>query len=185
MLVSSQRLFVVLMLCGLSISSGCYLDYPDHTGTAEVQGTVFLDGLPVNQAMVVFMPADLRAGYDEIIPFAFGLTDANGEFSMIYRDKSRDIQAANYAVIVSQVLAQKDPAGQALGKWPMGLLPEVTSQIDTIDNVKDTIPDIYNRQTILRYEVKPSPKILKPVFQLTSVDPRLLESSKPLILDRE
>ena len=94
----------------LALTSGCYPDWPEHSGTAQVEGEVFLDGFPLNHATVVFLPTKLKSTSGKIMPVVYGKTDARGMFKLKYRDGSRDLMAGKYVVLISLIESKSDPS---------------------------------------------------------------------------
>ena len=166
-----SRLTVVLALV---VVGGCYPDWPEHTGTAEIHGTVTLDGLPVNKANVVFLPVKLRTVGDKIMPLAYGITDAEGGFQLEYSDGRRELMAGTYTVMISKVAHSEDDEGRTVEPWRTALLPDTVSALAAFSEQGETIPSIYNRNSSLLYEVEASPSIARPRFELSSID-RTLE----------
>lgn len=175
---STKIVVVLLFTFGFLASGGCYLDYPEHGGSAEVQGVVTLDGLPVNDAKIVFLPKKLRRPLGKIIPLGFGVTDANGTFTLQHVNgspgsKPKEIKAGEYLVLVSKTVAEKDLEGKPLSPWQTEFLDEDIRNLARFRDSEESIPNRYNRETTLTYKVTPSPKILRPEFKLTSLDPLL------------
>jgi hypothetical protein len=73
--------------------SGCYPDWPEHAGTAVIRGNITLDGLPLGKANVAFVPLSLHANYSEVMPIAYGQTDAGGDFDLAYGDETKEVMA--------------------------------------------------------------------------------------------
>jgi hypothetical protein len=69
-----QRGFI--LLCGLTLASGCGGGAPAYT-TAPVSGTVKLDGKPLGNAMVQFHPTG-----EKHVQVAVGRTDADGRYEL-------------------------------------------------------------------------------------------------------
>jgi len=121
MLVRSDRRgqgFLALVTLGLGLSlmflvvmtTGCYPDWPEHSGTAQVEGEVILDGLPLSHATVFFLPTKLKSASGKIMPVVYGKTDACGMFKMKYRDGSSDLMAGHYDVLISLIESKSDPS---------------------------------------------------------------------------
>jgi hypothetical protein len=165
----------ILLLSSLVALSGCNPDWPEHAGTAEVHGEVTLDGIPVGQAKVVFVPVKFRNVGDKIMPMAYGKTDAEGKFQLEYSDQGTDLIAGTYTVIISKFEEEKELTGNVVGDWQNQLLPDSISSLAAFRDEGETIPSIYNRNSILNYEIRASPSIVRPKFELKSIDPALEE----------
>lgn len=81
----------ILAALALVLSVGCGR-VPDNLG--HVSGTVTLDGQPLANATVVFSPT--TAGSQSI-----AVTDANGEYSLLYASKIRGAEPGEHRVAVS------------------------------------------------------------------------------------
>ncbi|MEM9940545.1 MAG: hypothetical protein AAF939_03070 [Planctomycetota bacterium] len=157
------------------LSVGCYPDYPVHTGGAEVQGVVKLDGRPVNQAKVVFLPTRFR-NRNNTLPICFGITNGDGQFTLTTASGEKEIPAAKYRILICRKKLEKDAEGSRLYPWTTGLMPQSAAGVANIEHSDETIPSIYNLESRLDYLIQPSPKIVRPVFDLSSVDKLLVEN---------
>lgn len=120
--VRGLLLFAVLM-CGCGSGS-------DRPELQPVEGTVTLDGKPVNGATVLFQPANGRPSK--------GVTDESGQYELIYRPGVEGAVLGTHKVSISTYREARpdaeDPALQA--------------------EQKETIPAQYNVNTTLTAEVK-------------------------------
>ncbi|MFK7768773.1 MAG: hypothetical protein AB8B55_16245 [Mariniblastus sp.] len=174
-----KRSLIGLLLIGaLMIVPGCYPDWPEHAGNAEVHGEVTLDGKPVHNAKVVFIPLQLKSSTGRLMPLAFGITNAEGEFELQYSDKSKEMIAGTYNVVISKIKSadgtdgNATSAGQGSAAWPEEFFPRGFSSTP-MHGFKEEIPSNYNRQSTLNYTIEASPGIIRPKFELSSVDPLL------------
>jgi hypothetical protein len=107
---------------------------------APVKGQVLLDGKPVDQAKIVFMPSTVRED-GESGPYSQGLTDAEGRFALETVEPSPRTGAVvgPHRIIVSTKQARLDP--------------EVLDR--EIIDVPESIPweYTYYKRTPLKYEV--------------------------------
>jgi len=196
MLVRADRRgqeFLTLVTLGLGLSlmflvvltTGCYPDWPEHSGTAQVEGEVFLDGFPLNHATVVFLPTKLKSASGEIMPVVYGKTDARGMFKMKYRDGSRDLMAGHYDVLISLIESKSDPSvdkpdgaaadspaapAESINETHASSLMMIKGMIadaqsgpvtraDLIEQIDrdQVVPALYNRESNLKYEIVASP----------------------------
>jgi len=97
------------LLFSLAVTSGCYPDWPEHSGTAPVEGEVLLDGFPLNKANVVFVPSKLKNKSGKFMPLVYGKSDMKGMFKMKYADGSENIMAGDYYVLISLVESKATP----------------------------------------------------------------------------
>jgi hypothetical protein len=124
-----------LLVLGVVVASGC-----GGLKTAQVSGTVKLDGKPLPNASVTFQPVgegNLNPG-----PGSYGVTNDKGEYTLAVNPQT---------------------SGAVLGKHRV----EITSRIDDgQDNnpnedrrtkARDRVPAQYNIRSTLTYEVKSGP----------------------------
>jgi len=175
-----RRLLAKTMLCpwlmllvATMLLPGCYPDWPEHSGTAQVEGEVFLDGFPINHTNVVFLPAKLRNKAGQLLPLAYGKTDARGKFKMEDRTGSPNILAGQYYVLISLVDVKPtkeggsaDDESQRSTRVLSDVLADAQSApvsraelLELIDQ-DQVVPAIYNRQSSIEYD-------------LTTIDPLL------------
>ena len=188
-----------LMVC-VALTSGCYPDWPEHSGTAQVEGEVVLDGFPLNHATVVFLPTKLKSDSGKIMPLVYGKTDARGMFKMKYRDGSRDLMAGKYDILISLIESKSDSSADQsddgskvdssadssvkekhaksldmvhsmIANAHAGLFTRA-ERVEQIDR-NQVVPAFYNRESELLYEIVASPGILRTKFELSSIDPLL------------
>ena len=76
--------FRLALMASFLFTLGCYPDWPEHSGTAQVEGEVFLDGFPLNKANIVFLPSKLKSKSGKLMKLAYGKCDARGKFKMAY-----------------------------------------------------------------------------------------------------
>ena len=163
-------LFVrVLLLLSLVCAVGCYPDWPDHAGTAVVRGKVTLDGLPLGDANVVFVPVGLHTNGTKLMPIAYGKTDAGGDFSLAYSDGTKELLAGRYNVIISKM----ESGDEGTNDLAPGLIPDSMRQLEVFSAQGEQVPLIYNRNSELKYVITSSPSIVRPLLELTSVDPSI------------
>ena len=186
---ASTTIGMLALLISFALVSGCYPDWPEHSGTAQVEGEVFLDGFPINKANIVFLPTTLKNQSGKLMPLAFGQCDARGKFKMEYRDGSPNILAGKYHVVITLVdiesaLSNGDPfapnqISESSSNSLQNLLaaaksgPVSRAQLAEQVDRHQVVPAIYNRLTSLKYEVVASPGIVRTKFDLPSVDPLL------------
>ena len=110
---SSPSVFSPMCLCvavaAFATATGCNSSKFEF---ANVEGQVSLDGKPVNQAKVVFMPSKPTAN-GESGPFSQGVTDAEGRFVLqtVERSPRAGAVVGPHRIIVSTKRARLDPDG--------------------------------------------------------------------------
>ena len=177
------------LMASFVLTLGCYPDWAEHSGTAEVEGEVFLDGFPLNKANIVFLPSKLKSKSGQLTKLAYGKCDARGKFKMAYRDGSPDITAGKFYVIISLVDTESAKKNSLLflpnqnNETNLMLFNRMLAEAESspvspaklreqIDR-DQVVPALYNRQSELSYEVVASPGIVRTKFDLSSVDPLL------------
>lgn len=127
------KTFILVLLVSSSLlctSLGCGVDGPD---IATVEGTVTMDGKPLEGATVVFVPTGGRP--------AGGPTDANGKYVLNFSGGRKGAIPGENRV---QITTKRDPSSDADGK-PVPGKPE-------------TIPAEYNSRSTLKFDVKQGEK---------------------------
>lgn len=175
--LSIVRFFPVLWMPLLAILLlGCSSDWPKETGTAVVEGTLTLDGSPVDKGLVVFIPENLHTTRQEVMPMAYGRTDAAGNFKLAYSDGNRQLLAGKYSVIISKSRTPDDDEAAA-SRWSSALLPDSVANLASFDEDQELIPARYNESSTLVFEIRRSNETLDCQFDLTTADPLLRASS--------
>ncbi len=93
------RNLMLLMICSLTVSSGCSGRDVPELGT--VTGIVTLDGKPLEKAVVMFQPDNARPSRGE--------TDAAGRYTLIYTRESRGAVPGTHSVNIRT--RREDDAG--------------------------------------------------------------------------
>lgn len=134
LLLASSILFFI------ALAAGCKNETKTASRTCEVVGKVLLDGEPLEDAKVVFLPQETGAG-DPGYPLAFGISDNKGRFALkrvaIVADQLKQIPHGRYRVIVSKIV-----------------------------DGKERIPKRYNLQTELVYELETEEPFSRPEFDI-------------------
>jgi hypothetical protein len=164
MRIQLMLFFSAVLVCG------CVPEKPKQPATAPVQGTVLLDGLPVDQAKIVFVPAGLRSVDEKIMRLAYGTTDADGNFELAHSDGTKELLAGTYTVLISKMNSDRDR---------MSLLDESFADLVKVHGPDEIIPPIYNRESTLMFKLNGSSSIVRPKFELTSMATELDQESNP------
>jgi hypothetical protein len=118
---------------------GCDPDWPSAHTTCEVRGQIKLEGKPVVDAKVVFVPQRLKAN-SKVSQIASGTSDDRGEFFLeIDSRKPKQIAHDRYRVLISKVV-----------------------------DGEETLHQSYNSKSVLEYDVKTQEAFDRPVFELKS-----------------
>ncbi len=167
--------FQTTLILATALSLGCIPESPLPPGTSIVKGTVLLDGSPLDHAKIVFLPANLRNSDETILPLAYGITDAAGEFELAYSDGTKKLHAGRYAVIISKVNLDKNAEDNRIEPWQMFLLSEPLADLSGFNESGELIPANYNRDSTLICDVQASYSVFRPRFELSSMDTTLAE----------
>lgn len=132
MLPSSQRMwFLVATIAALfSVLSGCGAGGPE---LIPVSGTVRMDGKPLADAQVRFIPE--VQGSEPARP-TIGRTKADGTFVLEYSTERQGVLPGKYRVLIN--------TGRVADDGRKGV---------RIPGVPETVPDIYNTKSTLNAEV--------------------------------
>ena len=144
---------------------GCDPDRVVPPEIAEVHGTILLDGHALPNCKVVFVPEGAYKGSKWAM--SYGTTDDKGNFQLAMRDEITGANSGWHRVYVSYI------SGEDAGGDSTDISPNDAFKIQEPSN--ELVPFFYNRDTELRYEVKKGRGILRPKFELTSIDPSLLQ----------
>lgn len=147
----------------LVICCGCQFLDPDPVQLLPVGGIVILDGQPLADAKVLFVPQDKDLGHRFATSYA--ITDDNGRFELRLSDNRSGAYAGWHYVLVS-----KPKEGS---RTPT--IEPISTELDLdefIDDHHDVVPRYYNVETELKFEVVPG-RINRAEFELSSVDPLL------------
>lgn len=129
MVIAFHWRLVAALCAGLLLSSGC-----GDTGNRQaIEGTVTIDGQPLDEGQITFLPQEGTEG-----PTA-GAPVHNGKFVVA---QEQGVFAGHFRVEITAVR----PTGKTIAD------PE-TDQV--IDDVEQYLPDRYNRESELTAEVKP------------------------------
>ncbi len=180
-----NRVGCLVLLAAVCLSFGCQRDYVRPGDMVEIRGKVTLDGRPVADARVVFVPQNATLSSQFLI--SYGTTDNRGEFELATRDDQEGALVGKHLVIISRA------------DYSTNSKPKLQGPVFTIDaNVvrqdvneawsilnesiqqqpDETIPFYYNLHSDLTIDVVPGRGIQDVNFELVSVDP-LLQQSPP------
>ena len=163
---SALPLTVLFLLATFSLLlTGCQKRYVDQPELVEIHGTILLDDQPVANTKVVFVPDGNYIGSKWSL--AYGVTNQDGEFQMKLRNGSQGVYSGWHRIYLSHIERNEVTEGE-LDLSPSGL--------DVGDTDGEAYPFFYNQESELRFEAKKGRGILRPKFELSTIDPVLLES---------
>ncbi len=182
---------LVLVLVGTFVVaiSGCDPDYVGGSGSADVAGHVSLDGDPVEGARVIFIPLRFtnrtkarfgQPGKTERTPMSYGVTDSDGKFELKKANGDAGATLGWHRVIISKRESTADLV------FDSDLNP--TAVVSAVEHAAaslgvrvqppgEVIPAMYNIRSILRTKVDSSLGKVRSEFDLTTIDPMLLEET--------
>ncbi len=114
---------LVLTIFGASIVSGCGGGAPDRPAVHKAGGIIKLNGTPVADATVQFVPAKGRP--------ATGKTDAKGEFSLTTYNTNDGAIEGSHTVTVSAPL-------------PANIVSNTPGELQAIEKANAAVPAKYN-----------------------------------------
>lgn len=168
--------FRLILIMATSLFCGCLFESTKQTGTAEVHGIITLDGSPLSQAYVVFVPDNLQTDDQKLMSIAYGVTDADGKCELAYSDGKKELLAGTYTVMISKVTPTNIDSQKTGQVWRSELLPKSVAKLPMFsENSGEVIPSIYHRNSNLKFKVQSSPNVVEHKFELTSVDPLIRE----------
>ena len=122
---SSKAIWLVLALALVS-TSACRSAPSDQPDLGQVSGVVTMDGAPLANAQVSFAPDEGRASQ--------AITDSEGKYELTYVGKTKGAKIGSHKVYITTYIEDdSDPDAQ---------------------NIKETIPEKYNKATTLTADVK-------------------------------
>lgn len=125
MKLSSKGIGIIVMVALMS-ASACRSKPSDQPDLGKVNGTVTMDGAPLAGALVSFAPDEGRASQ--------AVTDSEGKYDLIYQGKTKGAKVGSHKVhITTYIEDDSDPDAR---------------------KTKETVPVKYNKETILKAEVK-------------------------------
>jgi hypothetical protein len=127
---------------GLALSVGCGPGGPD---VATVEGTVLLDGKPLEGAMVLFTPTAGRP--------AGGLTDASGHYELVYSADRGGAMLGEHTVTIS-TFRPGDP-----DEGDVGVPEKVPARYNVQSDLKRTVED---KDNVIDFELDSKGKIIEP-----------------------
>lgn len=157
---------VLVALALLPHLMGCENQHAPKPELVEVHGQVLLDGQPVPGTKVVFVPDGDYIG-SKWFP-AYGTTNDMGEFQLKLRNGKIGAYSGWHRIFVSYMESDKEAAKV--------IDPFSKTGLQTAGTGGELYPAYYNRESDLRFEVKKDRGILRPKFELSSIDPILTES---------
>jgi hypothetical protein len=147
----TKRLAALLLGVFAAILCGCGQTGPDYgsLGLCSVQGTVTLDGTPLERALVQFEAADTT--------FSYGLTDGSGHYELMFN--SRQPGTMKGSKIVRIWSSRGIPGAAEAGSGEEGEDPDnAVAGVEGGDAAKpagqERVPAKYNRQSKLTANVE-------------------------------
>ena len=159
---------VAIVFLGLAIVSGCDSNFSGPEPTPEVSGKVTLDGQPLADTKIVFVPYRLYGPDGMKRQISYAVTDAQGEFSLKRGNNDLGTHLGMHRVVISK----KKTEGVRTGRLEVADLELFSSEFSELSQPADElIPTIYNLHSILTFKVDVTTS--QADFELSSVDPLL------------
>ncbi|MEM7455795.1 MAG: carboxypeptidase-like regulatory domain-containing protein [Planctomycetota bacterium] len=180
--VASPLAFLILSLTFTGCSSEMFSS-PVPPPMATVTGKVTLDGVPVANANVVFIPVSFLSQDGHKQYLSYGVTDDDGNFELIKANGTPGATPGWNRVMISSL----GPEGRqqniqnildGLMDTPSAAAMEgVARQFGFEGQPPDErIPAMYNKRSMLTFEIPHDQESAEAVFELTTVDPLLLQT---------
>ena len=165
-----------LLILGFALL-GCDLQDDQDVALVEVQGVVKLDGSPVENARVLFLPLEHQLQSD--FSLSYGVTDAEGKFQLQKNGLQSGAIEGSHRVFISKPITEGEADNQAL-KYQEGrsVLRSLSGASVPLMELKNEIPLHYNQSSDLVFEVVPGQGVNQANFELSTIDPMLEEESQ-------
>ena len=151
---------------------GCDLPHYSSVNLVEVQGFVKLDGEPVENARVLFLPMEYQLGPD--FALSYGVTDEQGEFQLRQNGLATGAIEGKHRVFISKPLGQGSPDDEGgLNRERLDMLRHFSTGAGPHAGTENAIPLHYNRFSDLFFDVVPGPGGVRADFDLSTIDPLL------------
>lgn len=162
--------FASLFLLTTFLPTSCIPDVLAGSSTKEVVGKVVLDGQPVENANIVFVPLKPFDKSGRKQNFSYATTDAGGNFILEQANGDLGAVTGRHRVIISKRMTRAHTAGTILA----GILADLQSssgksQFQQLPG--ELFPIIYNRQSTLTFNVDAAENKVEANFNLSSIDP--------------
>lgn len=166
-----KRNLAALIVLMSIFCAGCTLPNSSTVQLVPVTGEVLMDGKPLADAKVLFIPQNKDLGVRFAMSHA--VTDENGKFMLQLPDERPGAYVGWHHVLISKVANKPEvglPGTQvlAVGDSEFDLINR-----DLFGTSQDLVPRYYNAETELVFEVMPGRKHQTAKFELSSVDPLL------------
>jgi len=136
--------------------SGCGTEQSDSTSTIIVKGRVLLDDVPLAGARVTFIPiAPTDSSLVDMPPMAYGVTDAEGKYTLQQADGTDGVAKGQHTVIISKPIKQDEDRDEEL------------------ELITNAVPDFYRQHGYLKRHVMPMSGGQQMDFKLSTIDPLL------------
>lgn len=134
---------------------GCDSQQTDSTAIVAVRGQVLLDDVPLEGARVTFIPIlPLEAALLDIQAMSYGITDADGNYTLQQADGTNGAIKGEHTVMISKPIdTENDPL--------------------SLDSAADKVPEFYRQHGYLKRHVMPLAGGQKMDFKLSTIDPLL------------
>ena len=159
-----------VLVMTMLLPTGCDPDYQGGPATADVVGSVTMDGHPVQNAHVVFIPIKYESVSGQTQNFSYGTTDATGNFTLKMANGKAGAAKGIHRVLISK-LSQADAKKNESFKAAIATLDRVS----LAQPKNEEIPLFYNKQSELTFDVDTSLALVRAEFELFSIDPALEE----------
>ena len=129
--MTANRLFVLALVAVTVVASGCQPSTRRNIPVEYVEGTITMDGTPLDNTSVQFIPKKEGVGIES----AGGYTDASGKYTLssMNGDPGKGALVGDYNVFISKTISVPVPGARQIEGEP----PEEESQLVTPAIYKD------------------------------------------------
>ena len=161
-----------LLSCSIVLPVGCELPNREAVALVQVHGRVQLDGQPVENARVLFLP--LENQMDPDFALSYGVTDQAGKYELHQNGLRAGAMAGRHRVFISKPLnasSEEEEAGRS--REGLDLQALFSAGSGPLSESDDAIPHHYNQSSDLVFEVIAGQGPNRADFDLKTIDPLL------------
>ncbi len=145
---------VLLLSASLMLGLGCDSQQTNSSAIVQVRGRVLLDDVPLAGARVTFIPiVPLDASLLDIKAMSYGITDADGNYTLQQADGTAGAIKGQHTVTISKPIDSDEPLSPG--------------------SAADKVPEFYRQHGYLKRHVMPLAGGQKMDFKLSTIDPLL------------
>ncbi|MCH2182945.1 MAG: hypothetical protein MK108_13150 [Mariniblastus sp.] len=160
-----------LLALPVFLASGCDLNDRREVALVEVHGVVQLDGQPVENARVLFLPLEHQLEPD--FALSYGVTDSEGNYELHQNGLRAGAMAGRHRVFISKPLGAAEAESPGPKRMGLDLQSMFSGGAGPSNRTDNAIPQHYNESSDLVFEVIAGQGANRADFDLKTVDPLL------------